>query len=242
MKMKFMASSAPRAQAYLRTCLEQFGQSDSADVIVAIGGDGFMLDVLRENFGLPVYGVNMGTVGFLMNDVEVDDLPDRIACAQPRLLPVLSVSLDGAPRGFAINDIALLRARAQAAHLRISVNEEVRMERLMCDGVLVATPAGSTAYNASLGGPILPLGANVLALTPMAPFRPRRWRGAVLPVDANIGIEALDCGKRPVMVSVDGQDLGCAQRVDVAIADRAFEVLFDAGHSLERRILDEQFT
>lgn len=246
MKAMFLASNAPGAQQAKSELEERYGRidPDQAEVIVAIGGDGFMLDVLKSDRGLPVYGVNRGTVGFLMNDPDFDDLEETLARAEPQDVPLLRVEVfegDQVRTALAVNDVALLRSGPQAANLDIVVNEEPRMERLICDGVLVATPAGSTAYNASLGGPILPVDANVLALTPMAPFRPRRWRGAVLPMSAHIEIRIDDKSKRPVGVSADGADLGQADKVRVYMAGRGYKVLFDPGHSLERRILDEQF-
>lgn len=230
---------------------QQYGDHplQEADAVVAIGGDGFMLDVLHATEGgeIPVFGLNRGTVGFLMNEVSNQDLPDRISSAFEHIIHPLALTVERADqepeRYTAINEVSVLRHGPQAAHLRLHVDGARRMDRLMADGVMLATPAGSTAYNYSAYGPILPLGANVLALTPVAAFRPRRWRGAVLPDTAQLRIEALDPEKRPVIISADSISVEGASAVEIAL-DRSIShrLLFDPEHGLEERILAEQFT
>lgn len=251
MKLSFQASPAPAAQDLRATLVARYGDHDasSADAVVAIGGDGFMLEVLHaaEGQDLPVFGINRGTVGFLMNATSEAELPERIAAAYEHIIHPLALSIErngqGPERLTAINEVSVLRHGPQAAHLRLFVDGSERMERLMADGVMLATPAGSTAYNYSAYGPILPLGANVLALTPVAAFRPRRWRGAVLPDTARLRIEALDPEKRPVIVSADSASAEGAHAVEIAL-DRSVShrLLFDPDHGLEERILAEQFT
>lgn len=221
---------------------------EEADVIVALGGDGFMLDTLRNPAlqGKPVYGMNCGTIGFLMNAYAEDDLHDRIAAAEAAVLNPLLMRAEGANgqvhTARAINEVSLLRAGPQAAKLRISVDGRVRMEELVCDGALVATPAGSTAYNYSAHGPILPIGADVLALTAMSAFRPRRWRGALLPKSAKVRFDVLDPKKRPVMADADGRETVRVTAVEVQSDDsRRHTILFDPGHGLEERLISEQF-
>jgi NAD+ kinase len=252
MRLSFLASRAPVAQQALADLTAQYGQIDaqSADLIVALGGDGFMLDVLHDQslHGLPVYGLNCGTIGFMMNEFSHDGLLDRIALAMARPqiihpLKAISTTSDGEEvTSFAINEVSILRQGAQAAHLNIEINGRTTMERLMCDGVLLATPAGSTAYNSSAGGPILPIGANVLAVTPIAAFRPRRWRGAVVPDSSQVVFTSTDAEKRPVMVNADSE--GTRDVVRVAVSQdrtRSHCLLFDPDHGLEERILNEQF-
>lgn len=221
---------------------------DECDVIVAVGGDGFMLEVMRAYMtnGKPIYGFNRGTVGFLMNAAKFDGLRERIAAAEPTVIHPLvmtATTIDGRTEtAKAINEVSLFRETRQSARVRITINGKVRMESLTCDGVLVATPAGSTAYNLSAHGPILPVNAPMLALTPISAFRPRRWRGALLPHDAIIEFEALEAAKRPVSVVADNQEVRDVRRVEVRESrDIAITLLFDKGQSLDERILSEQF-
>ena len=221
---------------------------EEADVIVALGGDGAMLDTLRRRFddGKPVYGMHLGTVGFLMNDFHADGLPERIEAAERATLSPLrmqATDLDGTVhRAMAINEISLLRQTAQSARLKIIVDGRVRMEELVCDGLMVATPAGSTAYNLSAHGPILPLGAKLLALTPVSAFRPRRWRGALLKAEARVDIEVVAPDRRPVSASADNEEVRNIAKVTVETdPSRTLKVLFDPGHALDERILREQF-
>lgn len=250
LRIAFAASSAPRAQAAKTALIRQYGDHalDGADVIVALGGDGFMLATLHSTQGLgaPVYGMNRGSVGFLMNEYAEDNLQDRLNQAQEEVINPLSMSATqqdgGVQRALAINEVSLLRAGPQAARLRISVDDKVRMPELVCDGALLATPAGSTAYNYSAHGPILPIGSDVLALTAMAAFRPRRWRGALLPKTAKVTFDVLDPGKRPVMAEADARAVRDVVRVDIRSEPSiAHRVLFDPGHGLEERLIREQF-
>jgi NAD+ kinase len=219
-----------------------------ADVIVALGGDGLMLETLHDSIarGRPIYGMNRGTIGFLMNRYDEEDLPERLARAERVTLHPLRMvvySLDGTQsEALAINEVSLLRQERQAAHIRISIDGEVRLEQLVCDGVMVATPAGSTAYNISAYGPILPIGAPLLALTPISAFRPRRWRGALLPNTARVTFEILDADKRPVSATADFTEVRDVARVEVYEDDDvALQLLFDPEHNLEKRIIQEQF-
>ena len=250
LKLHFAASEGPRAQASLADLTERYGQVpvEAADVIVALGGDGFMLQTLHANQGLdkPVYGMNRGTVGFLMNEYDETALVERVEAAELAELNPLRMRarcVDGVTReALAINEVALLRAGSQAAKLAISVDDRLRMAELICDGTLVATPAGSTAYNYSAHGPILPIGSDVLAVTAIAAYRPRRWRGALLPKRARVRIDVLEPEKRPVMADADGRAAGQVLSVEVeTAADIAHRVLFDPGHGLEERLIREQF-
>jgi NAD+ kinase len=229
---------------------ERYGSAplDEADVIVALGGDGTMLEVLHAHIErrLPIYGMNRGSVGFLLNAYGEDDLPGRLARAVRVTLHPLSMKAVGhsgrIEHARAINEVSLLRETRQAAKLRIAVDGVVRLDELICDGVLLSTPAGSTAYNLSAHGPIVPLGAGVLALTPISAFRPRRWRGALLPHSATVSIEILERDKRPVSAVADYTEVRDVARVEIA-EDRsvALDLLFDPEHNLEERILKEQF-
>lgn len=247
----FSASRRPEAQEALVELTKRYGKVDEADadVIVALGGDGAMLDALRRRFDdrKPVYGVNRGTVGFLMNEYAIEDLPARIDAAEKATLtPLQMVATDVHGKNhnaLAINEVSLLRQTAQTARLRITVDGKVRMEELSCDGVMVATPAGSTAYNLSAHGPILPIGANLLALTPVSAFRPRRWRGALLRHDAKVDIEIVAPDRRPVSASADNQEVRDIARVRVSEdRNQRLTLLFDPGHALDERILREQFS
>ena len=224
---------------------------DEADLVIALGGDGFMLQVLHSlldarRSSVPVFGMNLGTVGFLMNEWRQHDLDERLANARAfKVTPLMmtAIGVDGRVHTMpAINEVSLLRETRQTAKLEVSVNERVVMEELACDGILVATPAGSTAYNLSAHGPILPLGSAMIALTPISAFRPRRWRGAILPDKARIRLRVLDPGKRPVSAVADQREVREVAEVDIAI-DRARELtlLFDPEHALDDRITMEQF-
>jgi NAD+ kinase len=250
-RIRFTASKAPAATEAFAQLTAAYGQADSrtAEVIVALGGDGFMLQTLHAAHGqrLPVYGMNCGTIGFLMNTFLVEALPERLEAAEETLINPLVMRAENL-RGkvtdaLAINEVSLLRQGPQAAKLRISIDGRVRLDELVCDGALVATPAGSTAYNYSAHGPILPIGSDVLALTAMSAFRPRRWRGALLPRTAVVRFDVLEPGKRPVMADADSRasvrDVASVEvRSDTSIVHR---LLFDPGHGLEERLIGEQF-
>jgi NAD+ kinase len=250
-KIAFTASPVPLAQSALVALVAKHGDvpMDQADVIVALGGDGFMLQTLHATQALaaPVYGMNRGTVGFLMNAYHEDDLADRLDEAVEEIINPLAMTalcVDGSMHEvLAINEVSLLRAGPQAAKLRITVDGKVRMKELVCDGALVATPAGSTAYNYSAHGPILPIGSDVLALTAMAAFRPRRWRGALLPKAAVVRFDVIDAGKRPVMADADGKSVPNVASVEIRSEPLVkHRILFDPGHGLEERLISEQFT
>lgn len=221
---------------------------DEADVIVALGGDGFMLESLHLNMhrGLPIYGMNRGTVGFLLNSYTEEDLLQRLARAEPATIHPLTMqarSQTGAMHcAKAINEVSLLRQTRQAANLRVLIDGRERIDKLVCDGCLVATPAGSTAYNLSAHGPILPIGAAALALTPISAFRPRRWRGAILPQRARVTFEVMDPVKRPVSAVADADEVRNVVEVHIEEdPDTDLTLLFDPEHGLEERILQEQF-
>ncbi|MEZ5751359.1 MAG: NAD kinase [Paracoccaceae bacterium] len=248
--MVFLASQTEAAQTARAELVALYGETPLAQarVIVALGGDGFMLETLHatQALDIPVYGMNRGTVGFLMNSYDTAQLPQRVAAAAETVLNPLSMrATDTQGRiheALAINEVSLLRAGPQAARLRISVDGRVRMEELVCDGALVSTPAGSTAYNYSAWGPILPIGADVLALTSLAAFRPRRWRGALLPTSAVVRFDVLDPDKRPVMADADAQSVRDVASVEIrSAADVRHRLLFDPGHGLEERLIREQF-
>ncbi len=249
-KISFRASDAAIAQEALAELVGRYGNCDEndPDVIVALGGDGFMLHTLHSTMDLdaPVYGMNCGTIGFLMNEFSTDDLPRRLEAAEETVinpLAMLARRSDGSVQeALAINEVSLLRAGPQAAKLRISVDGKVRMDELVCDGALVSTPAGSTAYNYSAHGPILPIGADVLALTAMAAFRPRRWRGALLPKTARVRFDVLEADKRPVMADADGNSVRDVVSVEIRSEPSVcHRLLFDPGHGLEERLTREQF-
>ena len=245
-----LASDAPQAQAALADLTARYGNvsPDEADVIVPLGGDGFMLETLhryRER-GVPFYGMHRGSVGFLMNAYAAEALPQRLARAQPvRVHPLAMVAIDadGAEhRALAINEVSLLRQRRQAAKLRITIDDVVRLEELLADGVLVATPVGSTAYNLSVHGPIVPLTAGILALTPISAFRPRRWRGALLSQGVRVRFDVLEADKRPVSATADYTEVRNVVSVTVReMREIALTMLFDPEHNLEERVFKEQF-
>lgn len=249
-KIAFVASDVPEARAALDRLQSCYGNSapGEADAIVALGGDGLMLQTLHRfmNDRIPIYGMNRGSVGFLMNEYREDDLKERLAAAEiSRIYPLSMIAYDRAGKAhkaLAINEVSLFRETYQAAKLQISVDGKVRLEELVCDGVLIATPAGSTAYNLSAYGPILPINAQLLALTPISPFRPRRWRGALLHNDAKISIKALEPDKRPVSAVADHFETRGVVRVEVEQARNVeLYMMFDSGHNLDERILAEQF-
>lgn len=249
-KIAFAASDTQTAQSALEVLSARYGNADlgQAEVIVALGGDGFMLQTLHatQHLDTPVYGMNRGTVGFLMNEYNADDLPFRLAAAEEEVINPLSMiakTVDGTVHeALAINEVSLLRAGPQAAKLRIYVDDKLRMKELVCDGALVSTPAGSTAYNYSAHGPILPIGSDVLALTAMAAFRPRRWRGALLPKTAKVRFEVVNPAKRPVMADADSRSVNNVASVEIhSDPSIAHRILFDPGHGLEERLIQEQF-
>ncbi|HUF57721.1 MAG TPA: NAD kinase [Thermohalobaculum sp.] len=250
-RVAFLASHAEAAQTALRTLRHRYGHvpPQEADVIVALGGDGFMLSTLHQtmDLGVPVYGMNRGTVGFLMNEYGEEDLLERLEASEQAVINPLRMRAerrDGDPvDALAINEVALLRESRQAAKIRISLDGHVRLEELVCDGVMVATPAGSTAYNYSAHGPILPIRARMLALTPVSAFRPRRWRGALLPLGAQVVFEVLNPVKRPISATADHVEVREAVRVTVAAAGEIeLRLLYDPGHGLEERLIREQFS
>jgi NAD+ kinase len=250
MKLAFTASARPEAQDALRRLRHVYGDCGpaEADVIVALGGDGHMLETLRQRWKdkKPVYGMHRGTIGFLMNDYVEEGLSERLEKAERiRVRPLVArfETLDGASvTERAFNEVSLWRQSAQTARLRISVDGAVRMPELHCDGVMVATPAGSTAYNFSAHGPILPINARLLALTPISAFRPRRWRGALLPHTAHVRIEVLEPERRSVSAAADNQETRNISAIDVREdGGAALTLMFDQGHALDERILREQF-
>ncbi len=253
-RIAFLASQTDDALAALARLSARHGQyaPEEAEVLCALGGDGFMLQTLHRHgaLGKPVYGMKLGGVGFLMNHYRDDEddggLVARIAGAEPAVLKPLEMiaqSESGATTGsLAYNEVSLLRQTRQAAHLAIELNGQVRLEELVCDGVMLATPAGSTAYNYSAHGPILPLGSSVVALTPIAAFRPRRWRGALLKADTEVRFRVLDPFKRPVSATADSHEVRDVVEVTIRESrDRTVTLLFDPEHNLEERILSEQF-
>ncbi len=249
-RLAFVASDRPEAEAARQALVARYGHVaiEDAEVIVALGGDGFMLETLNRALKLktPVFGMNRGSVGFLMNDFREDDLCRRVSEATPTVIHPLemrAVDVKGeVTTGLAINEVSMLRQTRQSAKLSIAVDGRVRLPELICDGVLVATPAGSTAYNLSAHGPIVPLGASVLALTPISAFRPRRWRGALLPHTAKVAFEVHEADKRPASAVADDVEVRHVARVEVAERrDLAMTMLFDADRTYEERVLAEQF-
>ena len=249
-RIAFAAAETDVAAAAMADLTERYGQCapDGADVIVALGGDGFMLTTLHDTQALdvPVYGMNCGTIGFLMNEYRATGLTARLAAAVEEVINPLAMRAETVAgevhEALAINEVSLLRAGPQAAKLAISVDGRPRMAELVCDGALVATPAGSTAYNYSAHGPILPIGSDVLALTAMSAFRPRRWRGALLPKTAVVRFDVREAGKRPVMAEADSRAVRDVASVEIRSEARvAHRILFDPGHGLEERLTAEQF-
>jgi NAD+ kinase len=249
-RVAFVASATPDAQETAVELKKTYGDTDPerADAIVALGGDGLMLQSLHRfmGTGIPIYGMNKGSVGFLMNEFQDEDLMERLAAAQRSVVHPLLMTAVGVKgethTARAINEVSMLRQTYQAAKLKISVDHKVQMAELIADGVLIATPTGSTAYNLSVNGPILPLNASLLALTPISAFRPRRWRGALLPDHACITIEVMEAERRPVSAVADHTEFRDVAKVEVSM-DRSIDLvmLHDPGHSLDERILREQF-
>ncbi|MGE0735268.1 MAG: NAD kinase [Alphaproteobacteria bacterium] len=246
----FAATDTDEAQDALKRLIAAYGQSTAkqADIIVALGGDGFMLETLHgaEGRRVPVYGMNRGSVGFLMNAYHEADLPARLARAEAVRVHPLAMRAETVAgltvEAIAINEVSLLRQTRQTAKIRICVDGVERLAELVCDGVLVATPAGSTAYNLSAHGPIIPIGSGVLALTPISAFRPRRWRGALLPQNVNVQFDIQEAKKRPVSAVADSTEVRDVARVTVRQETGVvFTLLFDPEHNLEERILKEQF-
>ena len=249
-RLAFVSSGTPDAQAALAMLASRYGQFpvQEADVVVALGGDGFLLQTLRDTMGTgkKVYGMNRGTIGFLMNEYALEALPERIGAAAAetiRPLEMQAATMDGETMtALAINEVALWRQSYQTAKIRIWVDGKLRMEELNSDGVMVATPAGSTAYNLSAHGPILPLDAPLLALTPVSPFRPRAWRGALLPNRSEVRLEVLEADKRPVNAAADHTEVKSVQSVAIRQSKKVTAtLLFDPSHSWNERILKEQF-
>lgn len=251
MKLAFTASARPEAQEALRRLRHAYGEvgEAEADVVVALGGDGHMLDTLRRRLKdkKPVYGMNRGTVGFLMNEYSEEDLPARLEqAARVKIRPLVAKAETLSGQSIverAFNEVSLWRQTAQSARIRILVDGAERMPELLCDGVMVATPAGSTAYNFSAHGPILPIHSRLLALTPISPFRPRRWRGALLPQTSNVRFEVLEPERRRVSASADNLETRDVRAVDIREdPGAALVMLFDQGHALDERVLREQFS
>ena len=251
-KLAIMSSERAEAKAARQVLIAKYGNHDAADAdaIIALGGDGFMLRTLRRNMtlvrrGLPVYGMNKGTIGFLMNEYTEDGLLERLNAAEAATVKPLKMTAKGAGGTFeelAFNEVSLYRQTQQAAHIKISVDGKTRLERLIADGIMLATPAGSTAYNLSAHGPVVPLGAHILALTPISAFRPRRWRGALLNADATVEFEIADPEKRPVAASADNLEMRNITHVKVAQDhETSLTLLFDKEHGLGEKILREQF-
>jgi NAD+ kinase len=246
----FVASPIPEAKEALDRLAASYGNvpPQNADVIVALGGDGLMLQTLHRfmTMGKPIYGMHRGTVGFLMNEFYSDDLPERLAKARVTVIHPLLMRAhddDGDTIEFhAFNEVSLFRQSYQAARLRILIDGKERLPELVADGVLLATPAGSTAYNLSAQGPIIPINASLMALTPISPFRPRRWRGALLPDSAHVRVDVLEPEKRPVAAVADHDEVRSVCSVDIQMDHGiSMQMLFDPGHSLDERILREQF-
>lgn len=249
-RLAFVAAEVPQARRAMNALIKAYGQAEpeEADVIVALGGDGLMLQTLHRfmSSGKTIYGMNRGSVGFLMNDYSEKKLRERIHAAElTTVRPLRMIATDQAGhehKAMAFNEVSLLRQTHQSASLKVSIDNHVRLEELKCDGLLLATPVGSTAYNLSAYGPILPINSPLLALTPISPFRPRRWRGAILPHQARVTIESLEPQKRPVAAVADQFEVRNINKVEIAEdRKRSARLLFDPGHSLAERVLAEQF-
>ncbi len=251
MKIAFLASQTDKSQQSLKQLVKLYGQHRplDAEVIVVLGGDGFMLQCLHEfmHQEIPVFGLRRGTVGFLMNDYADADLLERITAAKDTVLHPLMMQatrVDGeVVESLAINEVSLLRQTKQSAHIEIKINGDSKIDCLVGDGVMVATPAGSTAYNLSAHGPVIPLGSEILALTPISPFRPRRWRGAIIPSHAEVVFAVMNEGKRPVSATADNTEVRDVKQVIIKEARHIkIHALYDAKHNLEDRIINEQFS
>ncbi|SDG83626.1 NAD kinase [Pelagibacterium luteolum] len=249
-RVAFIASDTPDAQEAREALIAKHGNAglDTASIIVALGGDGLMLETLHKvmDHGIPVYGMNFGSVGFLMNEFRPDALDVRLRAALPTTIHPLKMRVTDAngrvSEALALNEVSLYRSSYQAAKIEIRIDGELRLDELICDGVIVATPAGSTAYNLSAHGPILPITAPLLALTPISPFRPRRWRGAIISNRASIAFRTLESAKRPVSAVADNVEFDGVIEVEVHEDRRhAVTLLFDPGHGLDDRVLVEQF-
>jgi NAD+ kinase len=249
-RLAFVAAEVPQARRALNALVKIYGQAtaEEADVVVALGGDGLMLQTLHRfmSSGKAIYGMNRGSVGFLMNDYSEKGLRERIKQAElTTVRPLRMTATDQTGhvhKAMAFNEVSLLRQTHQTAALRLSIDNHVRLEELKCDGIILATPAGSTAYNLSAHGPILPINSPLLALTPISPFRPRRWRGAIIPHQARVTIESLEAEKRPVAAVADHFEVRNIRTVEIAEdRKRSARLLFDSGHSLAERVLAEQF-
>ncbi|WP_074380743.1 NAD kinase [Bartonella doshiae] len=249
-RFHFISAETQEAINATNKLISIYGHSslEETDVIVAIGGDGTMLQTVRDvmNTGKPIYGMNQGSVGFLMNEFHEQKLPKRISVAHKKEIHPLRMIAKSECQGYiealAINEVSLFRQSYQAAKIRIIIDDKIRMEQLSCDGILVATPAGSTAYNLSAQGPILPLMAPLMALTPVSPFRPRRWHGALLPNTATVHFDMLESDKRPVNAAADNVEVKSVHSVTISTATEVTaSILFDSNHSWDERILSEQF-
>lgn len=248
MKLAFTASERPDAISACERLKARYGQSETPDVVIALGGDGWLLETVHNYFrqGVPIFGMNRGSVGFLLNEFSEDGLMERIENAErtrinPLRMRAVTTSGD-VHEGLAFNEVSLLRQTHQSSKLRIIIDDKVRLEELICDGILLATPAGSTAYNLSAHGPIVPLTARALALTPISAFRPRRWRGAILPHTAKVRFEVREATLRPVSASADSFEVRHICEVEIEEApDVHATLLFDAGHGYDERVMAEQF-
>ena len=250
MKFHFIASENPEAKEALKVLINRYNQTklELSDVIIAIGGDGMLLKALRNSIekNKPVFGLNKGNVGFLMNELSFDNLENRIQTARKVKMHPLFMSAHKINGNIftelAVNEVSILRQTHQAAHLKITVDKKERLNELVCDGILVSTPIGSTAYNLSARGPIIPLNANILALTPISSFRPRRWRGALLPQRVKIRIEVLNFDTRPVSATADNVEARDIKYIEISTdKTKKLTILHDSDHSLDERIMKEQF-
>ena len=250
MKFHFIASENPEAKEALKVLVKRYNQTklELSDVIIAIGGDGMLLKALRNSIekNKPVFGLNKGNVGFLMNELSFDNLENRIQTARKVKMHPLFMSAHKINGNIftelAVNEVSILRQTHQAAHLKITVDKKERLNELVCDGILVSTPIGSTAYNLSARGPIIPLNANILALTPISSFRPRRWRGALLPQRVKIRIEVLNFDTRPVSATADNVEARDIKYIEISTdKTKKLTILHDSDHSLDERIMKEQF-
>ena len=250
MKFHFIASESPEAKETLKVLIKKYDQTklELSDVIIAIGGDGMLLKALRNSIekNKPVFGLNKGNVGFLMNELSFDNLENRIQTARKVKMHPLFMSAHKINGNIftelAVNEVSILRQTHQAAHLKITVDKKERLNELVCDGILVSTPIGSTAYNLSARGPIIPLNANILALTPISSFRPRRWRGALLPQRVKIRIEVLNFDTRPVSATADNVEARDIKYIEISTdKTKKLTILHDSDHSLDERIMKEQF-